>query len=241
MAPYDTGFETIAGITAALHHTLERSQRSGLRPSPILLENFPIPYLQTQKSGAPQPIRTVYISSGFVVLLNFISHAKAIDGLSRGFLTKSLSNLSTDVQDGRLPGLPAEAARNARSFETMNRQASYFNQMAGALVAVDMAHFSLGHYQKYAGQLTGNHSAPLNSLVTLAEWREAVMLGASRALDCGLAVDGLKLIFESIHKIPGRQSWSLFFMPEEADAREISRISRELDQMQNRALLSSVH
>ena len=37
----------------------------------------------------------------------------------------------------------------------MNHQASQFNQMAGALIAIEMAHHYLGHYKKYEASLKG--------------------------------------------------------------------------------------
>ena len=240
---YETGFENIARITGNLHHILERNQKAGLYPMPVLLPNLTMPYLQTHESLAPNPIRAVYLSRGFVELVNFISHAKAIDAVSRGFLVKSMARLSLEGADGNVPELRANAVRNSWSFATMNCQASYFNQIAGCLAAIDLAHFSLGHYQKYASQLISaqNQSVPLNSLVTTAEWRAAVIQGAGYGLECGLAVDGLKIVFDSIDKMPTRPAWRIYFIPEEITAKEIARINRELDQVQRKAFLSFDH
>src|SRR2546425_848506 len=113
----------------------------------------------------------------------------------------------------------------------MNHQVSHFNQIAGALIAINMAHHYLGHYQKYASQLVDaqNHSVPINSVLTLEEWREAVLKGARNALDCGLAVDGLKMFYDGLDKMPNRPAWSFYFLPKDAD---VAKIKKDLDQLE---------
>jgi len=238
---YDTGFETIVRLAGNLHHTLDRQVRPQLLPAPVLLEKLALPYLQIHESGPHVPSRAIYLSSGFVDLLNFISHAEAIDGSSPGFLVKSMSRVAS-MQPGNqgLPDLQANTVRDSWSFGTMNHQASSFNQMAGGLVAVQVAHISLGHYQKYAGLLaTGQHiPLPLNSLITPAEWRDAVLQAAARGLECGLAVDGLKAVFESIDKMPVRPVWRIYFMPNGVGSKELSKLNNDLDRLQKKTLLS---
>jgi len=231
---YETGFETISKITTDLHEGLDSKQRAKLRSAPVLDEKLAAPALQTQEGDGTNPIPAVHVSRGFVELMNFISHAKAIDADSRGFLAKSMARLATDAA---FPDLRAGGARDTWSFATMNRQASHFNQMAGALIAIDLAHFSLGHYQKYASQLAGAQGQPIsiNSFVTPAEWREAVLKGAQSALDCGLAVDGLKVLFESIDNMPSRPPWTIFLMPSGV---KVGKLNRELDSIQRKAFLS---
>jgi len=230
---YETGFETISKIATDLHDGLDTKYRAKLRSAPVLDEKAAAPALQTQEGDGTNPIQAVHVSRGFIDLMNFISHAKAIDTNTRGFLAKSMARLATDPA---LPDLRAGAARNTWSLATMNRQASHFNQMAGALIAIDLAHFSLGHYQKYASQLADAQSQPIsiNSVVTPAEWREAVLKGAQSALDCGLAVDGLKVLFESIDNMPSRPPWTIFLMPSGVN---VSKLNRELDSIQRKAFL----
>ncbi len=238
---YDTGFDTIVKLTGNLHHTLDHRDRPQLYPAAVRLEKLAVPYLQIHESGAPTPIRAIYFSNGFVDLLNYVSHAKAIDGVSRGFLLQSMSRVAlVPLGSGGVPDLQANIVRNAWAFETMNRQASFFNQMAGGLVAIQVAHVSLGHYQKYARLLTiGRHNPlPLNSVITPAEWRQAVLQGATRGLDCGLAVDGLKAFFESLDRMPVRPVWRIYFMPDGVDSKELSKINSELEQIQKKALVS---
>lgn len=239
---YETGFETVSRITADLHQALDRSQRPSFYPAAFLLTNLPTPCLQTYPlKEAANPARAVCLSRRYVDLLNFISHAKAIDGVSHGFFVKAMARLALEGGE-QLPDLQANSIRNSWSFETMNRQASSFNQMAGALVAIEMAHAYLGHYQKYASQLMDaqRHSVPINRVINQAEWHEAVMLGGRHALDCGMAVDGLKIAFESIDKMPARPSWRIYFLPDAIEGKEVNKINRELDRMQKNAFLSFV-
>src|SRR5258707_10516218 len=66
---YDTGFETIFGLTGNLHHTLDRQDRPQLLPAAVLLEKLTIPYVQIHESGPLAPTRAIYLSSGVVDLL----------------------------------------------------------------------------------------------------------------------------------------------------------------------------
>jgi len=236
---YETGFETISRITGDLHQALDRSQRPALYPAAFLLTNLPTPWLQAYPvKGATNATRAVCLSRGYVDLLNFISHAKAIDGVSHGFFIKAMARLALEGGE-QLPDLQADSIHNSWSFETMNRQASSFNQMAGALVAIEMAHAYLGHYQKYGSQTDSRgHSVPINRVINQAEWREAVMLGARHALDCGMAVDGIKMAFESVDKMPARPAWRIYFLPDAIEGKEVNRINRELDRMQKNAFVS---
>src|SRR2546421_2749615 len=75
---YETGFETIVKLTADLQQAVDRQQRPAISPTPVLLENLPIPYLQMHLVDATKGVRAVHVSKGLIDLLNFISHAKAI-------------------------------------------------------------------------------------------------------------------------------------------------------------------
>ena len=68
--------------------------------------------------------------------------------------------------------------------------------------------------------------------------RAAVLWGAGHGLECGLAVDGLKTIFDSIDKMPTRPAWRIYFMPDDVAGKDITKINRELDQVQKKAFLS---
>jgi hypothetical protein len=232
---YETGFDTISRLTADLQQSLPRHQRAEVSPTPMLLGDLAAPCMVTDPAGGPQPGRTVRVSSGYVNLLNFMSHAKAIDEVNRGFFIKSLARLALEGGEAGPPDLQADTIRSSFALETMNRQASYFNQMAAGLIAIDMAHVSLGHYQKYATQLKDaqNRPVPINRLITPAEWRAAVVNGARHAIECGLLVEGLRGLFDGIDKMPVRPAWRIYFLPDNA---EVGKINRELKWLQNNAL-----
>lgn len=120
----------------------------------------------------------------------------------------------------------------------MNAQLSQFKQMVGTLVAIEMAHHYLGHYQKYAAQLTGLNGTPvpINSLLTPQEWHNAVMAGAGNGLECGLRVDGLKFLYDCIDRMETRPAWITFFLPAGA---KVSRVKRDLDRLEKEFFDSS--
>jgi hypothetical protein len=225
---YDTGCQDVIRIAADLHEALTPKYRRQICPTPVLLEKLSTPYVQPGarlENGAAAG--TVEFSSGLVHLFNYLSHAKAIDGGDPGFYSRSITSLA--ATDGQ-PGLPALRLNSpsAWSFDTLNRQVSQFNQMAGALIAIEMAHHYLGHYRKYAAQLVDaqNRPVPINSLLTPKEWHSAVMAGAKNALNCGLGVDGLKSLLEGFDKLSPRPAWSIHLLPANAN---VAKINRELE------------
>jgi hypothetical protein len=152
--------------------------------------------------------------------------------VNRGFLKKYLANLAFESGDRALPELETSFDKKAWAFNTMNHQVSHFNQIAGALIAIDMAHHYLGHYKKYASQLIDaqKNSVPINSLLTQEEWHEAVMKGARNALDCGLGVEGLKILFDAFDQMPTRPAWAIYFVPPHV---KVAKIKRDLDKLGN--------
>ena len=113
----------------------------------------------------------------------------------------------------------------------MNRQASRFNQMAGGLVAIDLAHQYLGHYNRHSLELPsqGTLPMPVNTLITEQEWRTAVLRGAHNALACGLGVEGLKAVFECFNQMPCRPAWAAYFIHSKAN---VAQINAELERLE---------
>jgi hypothetical protein len=238
-AGYETSFSTIAKLTGDLHHALDRKHWPEVSPAPLLVENPRVPWLETHPVKGNNAVRTVYLSTACVGLFNYMSHAKALDGASRGFFGKAMARLALQTEPGAVPDLQANSVKDPWSLATINVQASYFNQLAGTLVAIEMAHVYLCHYQKHAAQLldSQNQPVPLNRVISPAEWHEAVRLGARHALDCGFAVDGFKMMLEGLQKMPSPPAWRIYFVPDGIEAKEMTKISRELDQIQKHALL----
>lgn len=229
---YETGYADIVEFTSDLHRALASEQRRQFHPFPVLLENVKTPLAQPRAYfDGSNSLQAVHISPGFIDLMNSISHAKAIDDVQKGFFKTYVERLGLET-GFELPRSVQEILQaKAWSLETKNYQMSRFNQMVGAVIAIEMAHQYLGHYQKYAGQLIDAHGAPvaINRLVTPEEWHQAVLEGAQRALDCGLGVEGLEVLYESIGGMAKRPAWTIYFLPEKA---KVSRIKRDLDKLE---------
>lgn len=229
---YETGYPAIVKLTADLCQALGPKQRHELLPTPVLLQNVSVPYLQPgEYVDGSKTWRAVHISEGLVALLNNVSHAKAIDEVDRGFLKKYAASLALEAGDQPLAELSQITHRKSWEFDTMNHQVSNFNQMAGALIAIDLAHHYLGHYHKYASRLVDaqNRPVPINTLLTPAEWRDAVLWGARNALACGLGTDGLRTIYDCLDKMPTQPAWAVYLRPLQMNS---SKIKKELNELE---------
>lgn len=225
VATYETGYANIAKLSTDLCRALEPKQSQNLLPVPVLLE-LSTPYVQPSKHfTGSNMVSAVFISEGFINFMNHLSHAMAIEAQQGGYLKQYLGQLSVEEANTSLRSV---ANQQTWSFDTMNQQVSLFNQMAGCLVAIDMAHHYLGYYQKYSSQLGENNMTPINSVVTPEEWRKAVMRGAHNGLQCGLGVDGLKQLFDSIASMPVRPAWASYIMPKNAN---VAKIKKDLDRL----------
>lgn len=230
---YETSFANITRISAELHLALAPAKRSQVHGEPVLLEQVNIPCITpagTDRNGSAANV--VLVSAGFVEWMNRASHARALDESKEGTFTRYLT-AAMPAGDGEFPPVGQELASEiVWSFDTMNHQAGIFNQMTGALLAIDMAHHYLGHYKKHSARLAGTSGAhiAISSLLSEKEWREAVMEGARNALDCGLGVDGLRAIFDGFDKISSRPAWSAHLVHPKAN---LGKLSRELEKMEN--------
>jgi hypothetical protein len=229
---YETGLANINRLAADLCRALKPEYRRTIQAMPVIEESTRVPTIRpVEISGGPQVMQGVSITSGFVDLVNYVGHAKAIDASSRGFFKSYMERLASASATKPLP-FPADHSKaDAWTLDTMNLQVSHFNQMVGALIAIDLSHHYLGHYKKYRGQLRDAQDRPLpiNAIITQAEWRAAVLHGARNALDCGLGVDGLRALFEGINKMPVRPPWTLYFLPDNAN---VAKINRELQKLE---------
>ena len=110
--------------------------------------------------------------------------------------------------------------------DVLNDQASYFNQMIGMMVAINLSHHYLGHFDKYAAQdgRPGNKTASHQRLLDRpAEWEVSVKAGATDALNCALATDGAKALFDAIDKMPRRPAWTEAILPKDADVKKLNK------------------
>ena len=230
---YETGFPAIARISTDLHDGLDSKFKRQLRPTPVLLENEVMPVLIPNLiSEGSNTIKAVFVSAGFVQLVNNLSHAKAIDHIDKGVFQKYVAALAQETGEKPLKTLPEADNPNNWSFDVLNEQVSNFNQMVGALVAIDMAHHYLGHYEKYAGQIghADKQAVPITTIVKPDEWHAAVLYGARNALECGLGVEGLKSFYECIEKMPTRPAWTAHFL---GATTKVSKIKHDLEKLES--------
>jgi hypothetical protein len=226
---YDSGYPTMARLAEDLHRALPKEKREALAARPVLLERINLPYLELgPQSAANTNARAVFVSGALFDALNYVSHARAVDAVDNGFFVKAVNSLACDNGEKGLPALYQPTHDKAWSFNTMNLQLTYFNQMAAGLLAVEMAHHYLGHYSKYAAELAGSKK-PLHSVLSQKEWREAVLAGSRHALDCGLAPEGLVVLYDAISRMPHRPSWAVHVMP---PAAEVSILRLELKRVE---------
>ena len=239
------GFRNVTNIHTDLLLALDRKQRTQLAPFTVLLGDVRLPCIGSVpgegKNGSGGPVQ---LSAGLIDFLNRVAHAKAIDESDHGFFLRYTTQIATKNRNSAVPDFDALPTPTARDFQTMNRQASQFNQMAGGLVAIDLAHHYLGHYSRHAAELASDTTLPMpvNTLITEQEWREAVLRGAHNALACGLGVEGLKTLFECFDRMPSRPAWSAYFLPPKANVTklnaELKKLEREfftMDQQMQKA------
>lgn len=234
---YETGFNTMSRLSEELCSVLNTKVSKTLYARPVLLESMSQPYLQpTEYYDGTNRFRVVVMSAGLVEFLNSLAHAKAIESLERGYFQHYINylcgqDLTTGPANFHVDGSPSHWG-----FNTMNQQMSRFNQMAGALLAINMAHHYLGHYQKYSVVLADpRNPVSIASVVTYSEWREAVSKGVKNALSCGLSVEGLKDFYDALDKMPVRPAWASAFLPRDV---KIWKIKKDLDWLEGGFFLS---
>ena len=222
---YEMGFRNVTNINADLVLALDPPKRRQVSSSTLLLGAVRLPCVASSPAVSPdEPGQPVRISSSFIEFINRVAHAKAVDESERGFFLRYAIRLAEDPRTTLAPEFSVLIPRRGWSFNTMNRQASHFNQMVGGLLGIEHAHHYLGHYRKNA-KLFDPHTAlpqPINVVITEEEWRQAVLDGARNALACGLGVDGMKAIFECFGQMPTRPAWAAYFIHPKADVRRIS-------------------
>jgi hypothetical protein len=107
----------------------------------------------------------------------------------------------------------------------MNDQASYFNQMMGMTMAINLSHRYLGQFDKYARVMQSGKLVPINNLLTSGEWDRGVRAAAVNSLNCALGTEGAKALFDAIDKMPRRPAWTAYIVPPNID---IKRLNQQL-------------
>jgi hypothetical protein len=225
---YKTGYSSIMKLGKDLHAALKREHREMIAEQPISIETNATPFARLLYfDEKPKPVRGVWISAGFIDLVNHVAHAEAIDRLERNYFERYMEVLA---ERNEVPPLPD--TKNARYWteEALNEQQSNFNSIVGFVVAVKLANHYLGHYDKYKAKL---EQAAINNLLTEEEWDAAFRAGLHNALRAGCMIEGVVPFFSALDKMKRRPAWAADFLP---DRVKFSSLRREMEQMQKRFL-----
>jgi hypothetical protein len=231
---YESGYKVTMKLGSELYKALDLKQRSFMTSIPVSLETDVVPFVRPMEyPDETKPLRIVFISLGFVDLMNNVAHSKAVDKLEKGYFEKYVMSLSKEDGEMSLKDLPGISDDRFWSEDMMNEQLSSFNQMVGMVLAIDLSHHYLGHYKKYQDKLTDakGHYVPINNMLTEAEWMESMRAGARNALECGLGVDGLKSLYDCINKMPTRPTWTAYFLPDKV---KVPKMLKELETIEKK-------
>jgi hypothetical protein len=213
---YTPGFSMALKLGGDLHDALPQKFFDQLDPLPIALQPQDLPVICPVAVKADKRLqRQVELSAGFIDLVNRLCHAKAIEKVQPGFFNQYVANLARIAAvDASAPAPPIVEPRYWTE-DILNDQLSTFNQMMGMMMAINMAHHYLGHYDRYGAKLNGpgNKLLPINNFLTASEWDASVKAGALDALNCALSTEGLRVIFEALDKMPVRPSWADYIAP----------------------------
>jgi hypothetical protein len=233
---YRTGYAATMKFGLELYRALKPKFRPFVHSRPINVETDDTPFIRLEEITDPEigsPMAMVIISAGFIDLVNNVAHAKAIDAGERGYFQQYVLSLAQETGEKGLRELPNLSNSRYWTRDMMNEQLSNYNQIVGVLVGMKLANYYLGHYKKYERQLRDaqGNPMPINSFLTPAEWDEALKWGVVNALDCGLATDGIKALFDSIDKMPKRPAWARFFLPENV---KVAKIRKDVEKIERR-------
>jgi hypothetical protein len=166
-----------------------------------------------------KPLRGVWISAGFIDLVNHVAHAKAIDAIQKGYFQKYIIQLAGENGEKELKPLPDDENPKFWTEDMLNEQQSNFNSIVGIVVGIKMAHHTLGHFDKYKDKLIekeGVKPTPINELITEKEWEEAYKEGLFISLNAGCFIEGVIPFYEAFDKMNPRPPWTIYFMPNTA-------------------------
>ena len=224
--------ELVDLLVGQLADALSANQKTFVPDDAVVIESSVLPFVKSiERMREGKSVPAVAISQGFITLANQVAYARAKSRSEKGYFGQFIVALAKEQGDKPLAE-PADMANRAKwPLQLSNDQLTQFNQIVATVIAIDLAHHYLGHYQKYKTRLanTPGQTVPINSLLTAEEWEDAAIAGALNALDCSIATDGIKTLFECIEKMPQRPAWTIYFMPEKLD---LHRLQRRLSKLE---------
>lgn len=231
---YKSGYSSMMKLGKDIYNALKMPARNSVSPQPISIETDVTPFARLLfYPDEPKPIRGVWISAGFIDLVNNVAHAKAIDLKVKGYFAKYIEILARESGEKSLQPLPNDTNPQFWTEDMLNEQLSNFNSIVGIVVGIKLAHHYLGHYDKYKDKLVDDSGnvRPINDLLTPQEWDEAFAKGVRNALDAGCTVEGVTPFFEAFDKMKVRPPWAVYFMPNNV---KFSKMKKEMDKIQRK-------
>jgi len=221
---YPSGMKVALQIGSDLYDSLDAKYRDKLQAPPICAVSVDAPELApVEKNDENKALGQIAISVGFVDLINHIAHAKAIDHIQPGYFQQYMSSLASESVSGTPPQAPNIVEDRYWTDDVMNEQASYFNQMMGMTMAINLSHSYLGEFNKYAGQMQLGKMVPINNFLTSAEWDTGVRAGTVNSLNCALGTEGAKALFDAIGKMSHRPAWTAYIVPQNIDINKLNK------------------
>jgi len=229
---YKSGYSSMMKLGHDIYNALKPQQRETVSAQPISIETDVTPFVRLlYYPDEPKPVRGVWISAGFIDLVNNVAHAKAIDQKQKGYFAKYIEILSQETGEKSLKPLPNDSNPAFWTEDMLNEQLSNFNSIVGIVVGIKLAHHYLGHYAKYKDKLADNtdHPVPINDLITDKEWEDAFRAGVRNALDAGCAIEGAMPFFEAFDRMKTRPPWAIHFLPERV---KFAKMKKEMEKIQ---------
>ncbi len=233
---YKTGYPSIMKLGRDIYAALKPPAKELISPQPISIETDDTPSVRVASfPDEPKPLRGVWISAGFIDLVNNVAHAKAIDRKEKSYFAKYIDLLSQESGTRMLKPLPNDGNPKYWTDEMLNEQQSNFNSIVGIVVGIKLAHHYLGQYDKYKTRLAENteHPVPINTLLTQEEWEQAFRVGLRNALEAGCMIEGVIPFFEAFEKMKVRPPWTIYFLP---DNIKVAKLKKEMEKIQRRFL-----
>jgi hypothetical protein len=222
---YQSGFTIVLKLGGELSESLPAKFGDQIGAQAIALQPQDAPVVTPISTTEDNKVlRQVALSAGFIDLLNHICHAKAADHVQPGYFDHYIKNL-VDGTGGGMVQPPSIVDPRFWTDNVLNDQMSYFNQMVGFMMAINLSHHYLGHFEKYASKMVGagNQLSPINDYLTEAEWNVSVRAAAVDSLNCALATDGSRALFEAIDKMPNRPAWADYVVPAHVDIKKLNK------------------
>ena len=217
---YLTSWDTVTKMAREMRAALKPEQSKFINVEPVSLETDVTPAIKLEEYQTEKgKLQMIFITVGFVDLVNNLAHAKAIDTKEKGYLKKYIELLAAESGDKELLPLPGVSNPKYWTEDMMNEQLSNFNSIVAILLGVNMSHHYLGHFKKYEKQIMtekGN-SVPISAVLTDDEYQKSMSAGVKNALNNGCTVEGVISFYDALDRLKTRPAWAQYFLATKAN------------------------